>query len=105
MKAFISGKVSGEDFKQCSEKFLTAEYILRKKGFKEIYNPIKSVKVTPTLSKDDQWVEAMEQCIPEVLKADTVYFLADWQQSKGARIEHSIAKNNNKRMMYQEFVV
>lgn len=105
MKAYISGKITGDDENKCSEKFATAEYILKKKGYKEIYNPQKMVKLEPNLTPEEQWIAAMEICIPEACSSDTIYMIADWQNSDGARIEHAICKSMNKRIIYQEYTI
>ena len=40
--------------------------------------------------------------IPILLGCDAVYMLKDWQKSKGAVLEHTLALNLNMRILYEE---
>lgn len=94
MKIYIAGKVTGEDVKPCKEKFLRAEYVLRKKGY-EVVNPTK------LLSPTANWNEAMRVCIKELAGCDEIYMLEDWRESRGASIEHLVAKAIGLKITYQ----
>lgn len=41
---------------------------------------------------DAEWQAAMRRCVETLVKCDGVALLADWQESKGARIECRLAK-------------
>jgi hypothetical protein len=47
------------------------------------------------------WNDCMKMCIREICLADQVYMLTGWQKSKGAKIEHSIAKRLGIPIVYQ----
>lgn len=44
----------------------------------------------------------MLYCIRQVIKCDYVFMLKDWQDSKGARKEHRVAKWFHKNIIYQQ---
>ena len=48
------------------------------------------------------WILCMLVCIYHLLKCSYVYFLNDWKQSRGARIEHRIARVTHKQIIYQQ---
>ena len=47
------------------------------------------------------WKDFMKADIPYVLKCDTIYLLAGWKASRGARLEHFLAKRYNKNIIYE----
>lgn len=83
-KIYIAGKVTGEPLKECKEKFLKAEFLLKRKG-NSVVNPMRLCSV------DSNWKAAMKICIKNLIDCDEIYMLTDWKKSKGARIEHFIA--------------
>lgn len=44
----------------------------------------------------------MFYCVRKLLKCEYIFMLNDWQQSRGARIEHRIAKLFHKQIIYQK---
>ena len=48
------------------------------------------------------WHVCMLVCIARLLPCSYVYMLWGWQQSRGARIEHKIAKLLGKRVIYEK---
>lgn len=80
---YLSGPMSGiSDFNFPEFDRVAAE--LRAKGYEvispaEIDQPVK------------QWTACMRNDIPELLKADTIALLKEWDSSAGARIEVAIA--------------
>jgi hypothetical protein len=96
MTVFISGKISGEPYEKVKEKFVRAEFVLRRKGY-TIVNPIRFVPPTATHE------QAMKLCIANLAGAcDTIYMLNDWEQSEGAVLEHLIAKACGIRIIYED---
>ena len=81
---YIAGKVTGEDIKACKEKFSKAEFILRRKG----YHTINPLRLCPP---DSNWESAMKMCIRNLIECDAIYMLNDWEESRGAKVEHYIA--------------
>lgn len=94
MRVYIAGKVTGEDVKSCREKFLRAEYSLKKKGH-SVVNPTKLLPPTAN------WHDAMRVCIKELVNCDGIYMLEDWRDSKGAQVEHTVAKAIGIKIEYQ----
>lgn len=84
---YIAGKVTGEPRDICVQKFNAAEELLRSKGFTEIGNPVTMVP------EHYGWKEAMQICIIAVMASDCIFLLDDWQESKGARLEKTIAEH------------
>lgn len=84
-KIYIAGKVTGEDFEVCFQKFLRAENRIRlNEPNAIILNPMRFVK------KDSDWESAMRLCLRKLSKCDALYALEDWHESKGARLEVDI---------------
>lgn len=90
-KVFISGKVSGLPYAYAQERFNRAASLFQ--GW-EVHNPVKLCK--PTWS----WWRCMAVCLWHLVKCDMVVFLDNWQDSKGARIEHRVARFFDKQIIY-----
>lgn len=82
---YIAGKISGENYEECVAKFKGAENTLKKIGLIPI-NPMNYT--TPDMS----WKECMRIAIRKLMECDNIYLLPDWEQSKGAKIEHDLAE-------------
>ena len=76
-KAYIAGKITGDS--EYKEKFRKAKAELEKSNFRVI---VPSV-LPAGLSKADY----MRICFAMIDCAHVVYFLPDWQQSEGAKVE------------------
>lgn len=83
---YIAGKVTGEPISQCTMKFGAAQKKWEQKGY-EVMNPLALVNDFKAT-----WTNAMRICIVALAQASEAYFLSDWQESRGARLEHEIAK-------------
>lgn len=91
MKVFISGKVSGLPYVYAQKRFNRAASLFQ--GC-EVHNPVKLCK--PSWS----WWRYMVVCLWHLMKCDTVVFMDNWQDSKGARIEHRVARVLGKTVIY-----
>ncbi len=89
---YIAGKITGD--KNYKRKFNKAEKMLKGRGF-ETLNPAKLID--PKKEYDEQ----MKDCLMLIDKADTIYLLKDWQDSKGAKIEKDYALNTGKVVWYE----
>ena len=47
------------------------------------------------------WKQYMRPCITIMKKCDTVYMLEKWEESRGARIEHFLAKRKGMNVVYE----
>jgi len=84
-KVYIAGKISGLDYNEVKEKFTEAHVRLLYLGL---------IPVTPIFfcKQHWNWYRCMIVCLWHLAKCDRIYFLPDWKDSKGARIERGIAK-------------
>ncbi len=97
MKIYISGKISGLDPEEVDKKFKRVQTGLENGGF-EAVNPVSVFPQGIPLS----WEEYMVSDIEMLFNCDAVYMLSDWEESRGARIEHFIAKECGKTMFYEK---
>ncbi len=88
-KVYIAGKVSNMKRFEALYHFNQAESHLKAAGYK-VVNPMKLV------DPDTPWEKAMKICITALLtNCDKICLLDNWRQSKGAVMEHSLAKALN----------
>lgn len=94
---FISGKVSGLSPIQAYTKFKAAEFRLLNEIEKyKVINPISICKSTYP------WWLCMVICLYNLIfKADYIYMLDNWKDSRGARIEHAVARKIGKGIIYE----
>ena len=94
IKIYISGPMTGiKDYNYPA--FNSAEKELKIMGYKT-FNParIKS-------DKDWTWQDYMRECIKALPDCDKIYMLKGWENSKGAKIERSIAKTLGIEIIYE----
>lgn len=83
---YISGAISGTpDLNRT--KFANATKQLRGLGY-IVINPHELCEGVPA----EEWNKCMRICIRRLVDADKLVLLDDWQQSRGAQIEFTIAK-------------
>lgn len=92
MKIYVAGKITGlkeykENFKKVAEK-------LESEGH-SVMNP-------SILPPGFEHGEYMIICYSMIDVCEVVYFLDNWKDSKGAKMEHDYAIRNNKQIMFQE---
>lgn len=91
-KIYIAGRITG--YKEFKKHFGKAESMLKNFGY-IVLNPAE----LPTgLSQE----EYMIICIPMLQICDAIYMLEGWEDSVGANIEHSLAKQAGKKIFYEE---
>ena len=95
-KIFISGQVSGIDYKVAKSNFDIAEKVWRNKGY-EVVNP------TNLCEEKWPWFVCMAVCLWYLIKCDSVYFLPNYKNSKGAMIEYKISEYMRKMMYVNNF--
>jgi hypothetical protein len=93
-KIYISGKITGLEPKQAFKKFEKAEEFLKNYLGYNVINPIKQCP------QQENWSDYMLKDIELLFDCDAIYMLSNWQDSKGARIEHAIAKELGLRILY-----
>ena len=95
-RVFISGGITGvADY---MERFRAAEEQLKRKGYKVI-NP--TVVSEHLLDADADWNDFMVVTQALLAICDSIYMLRGWEQSAGAAVEHKIALETNKCIIYE----
>lgn len=105
-KIYISGKIGEKVTPEISMKFFNASEMI-KKEFKdfEIINPVelgrllemRNGAVSGSLSREDY----MSEDIKHLMECNLAFFLADWQSSRGAILEHDICEQCGITIIYQ----
>lgn len=94
-KVYVAGKITGLPYNETVAKFAHYCAVLQKKGYKTV-SPIEIAKY----EHGKTWKAYMLECIPELIKCETIYMLPCWKESKGARLEHQIAKELELEIIY-----
>jgi hypothetical protein len=95
MKIYISGRITGLDPDVVKQNFAYGCELVSKNGFKPV-NPLKN-----GLLYNSDWKDHLLKDIEMILDCDGIFMLSDWKESKGARIEHFIAKEIGLFVTYQ----
>jgi hypothetical protein len=90
MRTYISGKITGLSLVEAERLFQQAEDSLTG----EVVNPMK-------LPAQLNWTDYMVADIAELLTCTHVFMLDNWMDSKGARVEHAIARSMGLVIQYQ----
>lgn len=91
-KIYISGKITGDP--QYKEKFDYVAAVIEAAG----YAPVNPTEVH--LEDAATWGDYMRHDIKLLCDCDGVYMLNDWQESKGAKIEHQLAQDLGMKIYY-----
>jgi hypothetical protein len=94
---YISGRITGLNPVVARELFDMAEVLLKEQG----HHPINPMAIC-LLEEGKPWEEYMLEDIRLLFDAHAIYMLPNWQESKGARVEHDIAYHLGKEIIYQE---
>jgi hypothetical protein len=98
MKLYIAGPMSG--YPELNFPAFHAEAArLRALGF-EIVNPAE-IDVGP----NPDWLSCMRADIRELVTCDGIALLPGWEQSKGATVEHTLARGLGLRVMQARHIV
>ena len=95
MKVYISGKITGLDIEDVKRMFQLAENML-KIAYVDVINPMKisPQKFEPT------WKDYMIADIEKLIYCDAIFMIHNWKDSKGAILEHHIAKELGLEIIY-----
>jgi hypothetical protein len=96
MKIYISGKITGLPIGIAKMMFSDAEKKIRQLG----HIPINPMTWIP-YDENKKWSDYMIEDIKLLFNAEGIYMISNWKDSKGARIEHNIAIETNKIIIYQ----
>ena len=96
---YIAGKITGLDPKEARMNFKNAqEYIESATEFFIVKNPMQ----INAKQNGHEWKDYMLKDIEVLFNCNAIYMLKNWKDSKGARIEHCIAIEMNKYILYQQ---
>ena len=97
MKIYISGRISGLTSNEYENSFFSAQFQLIKMGYQYIINPLF---ITRKIDKTN-YSALMVCCIRHLFDCNAIYMIDGWGNSRGARIEHNIAKEMGMKIIYQ----
>ena len=97
---YVSGKITGTS--DYADRFSAAEDKLIAEGY-EVLNPVRTGKWLERYLAPEKptWVQYMKCTIAAMMKADYIYMMSGWSQSKGARIEHKLARELGMEIIYE----
>lgn len=99
-KCYISGKITGLDYEEAQENFRKASLHARFLGYEPV-NPINIVRQGEEPKCENQkWVWYMKSDLKEMMDCDAILLQENWKDSKGAIVEHNLAKDLDFTMMY-----
>ena len=96
-KIYISGKITGLTTEEIKSRFGNAELAIEIAGDEPV-NPLKVAPYDPAHT----WEHYMVEDIRALLGCNAILMLSNWQDSKGARIEHAIAKEMGLEIFYDK---
>ena len=99
MKIYISGKITGLQFREVKDKFQVAQNFLEDLGL-AVVNPVNN-----GLTLNDTWEQHMIKDIAELFSCEAIYMLDNWTESLGSSIEYDIAKRMGKKIFFESDVV
>ena len=85
-KIYISGQISGQPIDSVREKFERAERRIKAMGSEPV-NPMKN-----GLPENAPWELHMALDIVLLMGCESIYLLPDWEHSRGATLEKTIAE-------------
>lgn len=95
LRCYNSGKISGLAHEEALSKFRAADMELYEAGYRSV-NPMYSC--IPSFAP---WIVHIAWDICTLLRCDAVFFQKDWESSRGARLEHRVAKLAGKKILFQ----
>ena len=98
-KCYISGKITGLPIEVATENFKKASLHARFLG----YEPVNPIEIIPNSEepKNDKWSWYMRADLKEMMDCDAILMQENWEDSKGAIVEHNLAKELGFIMMYK----
>lgn len=91
MKIYIAGKITGLVYEEALAMFARAEMRLAELGHEPV-NPMRHNGLDGD-GQEHSWAEYMKRDIPLLLGCDAIYLLANWRDSRGARLEQKLAED------------
>lgn len=95
LKIYISGKITGLCPKEAAALFKAKERELMHLG--DVFNPIEECAFLP---KNSTWETYMRHCVKHLADCDEIHMLPNWEDSRGAIIEHDLAHTLGIKIFY-----
>lgn len=96
-QVYISGQITGLDYKEVWLRFKAVQHQLEDAGYL-VYNPC-CIQL-PAGSTHEQY---MQWDLPHLQECDIIYFLDGWEKSHGCRYEHQLALATGKDIRYEGY--
>lgn len=94
MKVYISGSITGLD-----EEYVKSLFEFAENWWKELgHEPVNPMKIEH--NHDCSWESYMKEDLKALLDCDHIFMLDNWWLSRGARIEHDLAKELGIKIIY-----
>ena len=93
MRAYLAGPMSGLPELNFPAFHREAAYF-RERGY-EVVNPAE-INTDTTMA----WADCMRKDIAELVTCDSILMMPGWEKSKGASLEHHIARSLELRVVY-----
>lgn len=95
-KCYIAGPITGVKEEIYRARFMEAKEEVTLLG----YIPVVPIELPHQGSTT--WSDYMRLDIKHLMECDSIYMLKEWFSSKGARIEHELAKQLDIQIIYQQ---
>lgn len=93
---YIAGPITGHKKEIYQERFKQAKGEVTLLG----YTPVVPIELPHQNAQE--WSDYMRTDIKALMDCQSIYMLREWFSSKGARIEHELAKQIGLKIIYQD---
>lgn len=94
-RTYIAGKITGLPRHEAKDLFEDAEQVVIMGGG----DPVSPIRLIPYVP-GKEWEEYMKEAIALMMTCERVLFLPNWSDSRGAKIEHALAKTLKMEISY-----
>ena len=96
---YVSGKITGLDPAVVESTFHKASMVVSSLG----HSPVSPVTVCRNMDHSKAtWKDYMMKDIDVLFDCQHIYMMRGWKDSRGARVEHAIAKELGMEIIYEE---
>ena len=100
-KCYISGKITGLTIEEARENFKEASLYAIFLGYEPV-NPMEITRIGEEPNNEKQkWSWYMRADLKEMMDCDAILMQENWEDSKGAIVEHNLAKDLGFIIMYK----